>query len=119
MINGTIEQFLDTGWYSEATIFYNGYIYWCEANKDNKTELTTFKVERWRAINNNNETYSSLCDINGEPLGYEEIYTITEKELDLILKKFLTAKIFDGKDFWMVEKDLAWLDEGTPIIEIQ
>ena len=26
MINGNIEQFLDTGWFNEATLFYNGYM---------------------------------------------------------------------------------------------
>ena len=27
MINGHLVQFLDTGWYSEATLYFNGYIY--------------------------------------------------------------------------------------------
>ncbi len=31
MINGNINQFLDTGWFTEATLFLNGYIYWLEA----------------------------------------------------------------------------------------
>lgn len=37
MINGHLVQFLDTGWYSEATLYFNGYIYWCEAQSSNKT----------------------------------------------------------------------------------
>ena len=117
MINGRLEQFLDTGWYSEATIFYKGYIYWCEADTDAKTHMTTFKVEKWKAINEDNEVYHSVCDASGEPVGYEEVYSVTAKQLDIIIKKFLTADIFDGKSFWDVESELAWLEEGDAVIE--
>ena len=30
-------------------------------------------------------------------------------------KNHLTAPVFDGKTFWQVEKDLIWVEEGTPI----
>ncbi len=46
MINGNLEQFLDTGWYSEATLFLNGYIYWCEAQYDEKKQSNTFFVDK-------------------------------------------------------------------------
>ena len=32
---------------------------------------------------------------------------------DALREKFLKAKIWDGKSFWEVEKDLAWLDDGN------
>jgi hypothetical protein len=35
--------------------------------------------------------------------------------LDLIKKQFLEATTFEGKTFWQVEKEIAWLDEGSPI----
>lgn len=31
---------------------------------------------------------------------------------DDVKEQFLKAKIFDGKSFWEVEKELAWYDEG-------
>jgi hypothetical protein len=34
MINGNLDQFLDNGWFSEATLYYNSYIYWLEAQTD-------------------------------------------------------------------------------------
>ncbi len=40
MINGYAEQFLDTGWYSEATLYYNGYIYWHEAQANDKEAIS-------------------------------------------------------------------------------
>ena len=43
MKNGKIEQFLDTGWFSEATLYLNGYTYWCgllvAATMDTKIDL--------------------------------------------------------------------------------
>ena len=42
MINGNLEQFLDTGWFNEATLFYKGYIYWCEAQFDEKKQTNFF-----------------------------------------------------------------------------
>jgi hypothetical protein len=32
-----------------------------------------------------------------------------------IKQQFLTAPVFDGKTFWQVEKDLIWVEEGSPI----
>ena len=63
MINGNLSQFLDTGWYSEETIYFSGY------------------------------------------------------SMDRLNKRFLEASIFDGKTFWQVENKIAWLEEGSPIIE--
>ena len=34
MKNGSLEQFLDTGWYTEAELYYHGYVYWCEGCTD-------------------------------------------------------------------------------------
>ena len=31
------------------------------------------------------------------------------------MQQFLTASVFDGKTFWQVEKDLVWVEEGTPL----
>lgn len=56
MINGYAEQFLDTGWYSEATLYYKGYIYWHEAQTNDKE--TVFFVDRWKAQNEENQYYS-------------------------------------------------------------
>ena len=49
MINGNLSQFLDTGWYSEETIYFSGYIYWCEGDTNPETGISHFWVNRWRA----------------------------------------------------------------------
>ena len=38
MINAKLEQFLDTGWFNEATLYLNGYTYWCEGSWDYSRE---------------------------------------------------------------------------------
>ena len=73
-----------------------------------------FSVHRWRAINKDNKYFHSVCD-NGILLNWACIYEDSDNNLDLIKKRFLEAKIFDGKSFWEVEQELAWLDESSPV----
>lgn len=112
MINGSIEQFLDTGWYSESTLFYNGHIFWHEAQTgDNET---VFFIDRWKAQNENNLYFHSLQETDGT-LCWERILEIHGTDLDKIKKQFLESPVYDGKTFWQVEKEIAWLDEGAPV----
>ncbi len=114
MINGNLDQFLDTGWFNEATLFYNGHLYWCEATIDEKSQKNVFFVERWRAENENNECYHSLLNKDGQ-LDYERIYEDSDIDIELIKKRFLEADIWDGKTFWQIESEIAWLDDGGDV----
>lgn len=114
MINGKLDQFLDTGWHSEATLFLNGYIYWCEGQYDKKSGLTTFFVDKWAAENEDNTFYHSVLESNGT-LKWYRVLEIQDADLDRIKQKFLEAPVFENKSFWQVEKDIAWLDESNPI----
>lgn len=116
MINGKLEQFLDTGWFNEATLYYGGYIYWCEAQFDEGKQVNLFFIDKWQAENENNLYYHSLLE-SDNTLKWERVFEIADSSLDLIKKKFLGAKIFDGKTFWEVEKEIAWLDEGAPKVK--
>ena len=51
MINGNLEQFLDTGWFTDATLFLNGYIYWCESRFDENAKVSNFCVDKWKVQN--------------------------------------------------------------------
>lgn len=113
MKNGRLEQFLDTGWYSEATIFLDGYIYWCEAQSD-KNNLVHFFVDRWAAENEEDMLFHSILNSDGT-LHWSRVFEMKDADLDRIKKCFLEAPIFDGKTFWQVEKMLAWLEEGDPV----
>ena len=45
----------------------------------------------------------------------KRVLEITGDDHDRIKQQFLTAPVFDGKTFWQVEKDLIWVEEGSPI----
>ena len=115
MINGLLDQFLDTGWFTEATLFYNGFIYWCEAQSDLTTNAITFFVDKWAAENENNTYYHSLMEPDGT-LIWERVFEISDTDMDRIKQRFLEAPVFEEKTFWQVERDIAWLDEAQPII---
>lgn len=114
MINADLEQFLDTGWFSEAEIRYKGYICWCEAQTDFETDITTFFVDRWEAINQDNTLYHSILEDDGT-LVRKRIIEIKDKDFDLIKNQFFKAPIFDGKSFREAEPELAWLEDGGNI----
>ncbi len=119
MTKETLTQFLDTGWYTEATLFYNGYIYWFEGCTDFDTDITKFFVARWKAKNEKNKIFFTYCDKKLEPLDYKILYEENNKDLDLIKKHFLTEKMFDGKSFWEVEGELLWLDDSGENIVLE
>lgn len=114
MINGYTDIFLDTGWYMESTIYYNGFIYWCEAQTNSDTGITHFFVDRWKATTSDNILYNEYRN-EGKLVDYSTVYEAYDKDMDVLKKKFIEAPIFDGKSFWQVEKEIAWLDEGEPI----
>lgn len=114
MKNTEVEQFIDTGWYSEATLYLQGYIYWCEAQKDPNSEETHFFVDKWKAENKDNLFYHSVFEKDGT-LEWLRIFEAYDIDLDILKKRFLEAPIFEGKTFWQVKKDILWLEEATSI----
>ena len=115
MINGKLEQFLDTGWYSEAAMFYKGNVYWCEAQKMHNSDEILFFVDRWAATNEDNICYHSLINKDGE-MQWKRVFEASSTDLSRIKRQFLEAPIFEGKTFWQIEREVAWLEEGEAIV---
>lgn len=115
MINGKLSQFLDTGWYMETTLYYNGYVYWLEAVRNKSTGISEFWVDRWKAKCTDNKYYHSYVDENGEPMEVQRVYNTKDADMDYIKKQFLEARIFQGKNFWEIEKKIAWVEEGNEV----
>lgn len=110
MINANLSQFLDTGWFSEATLYYKGYTYWCEGVWDKTKEKPMhFFVYKYPS-EIVNERYTRRSDEKSKDK-YEYIFDIWGYGEDDVKEQFLKAKIFDGKSFWEVEKEIAWYDE--------
>lgn len=112
MINANLEQFLDSGWYSGATLYYEGYTYVCEGwyeNADNNNPMHLV-VYKYKSIICEEKYTKVVCD--GEnTVDFEYIIDKDFKTSAEAKQKFLTSKIFDGKSFWEVESRIAWYDE--------
>jgi len=109
MINGDTEQFLDTGWLSEAEIYYKGHIYWREGG-GNKKEGFIFFIKKWAAENINNMYYKNILSSDGDLTDYDKSFHLEAKSEEELRQKFLKSPVFDGKTFWEVEKELCWLE---------
>ena len=116
MINGDLEIFLDTGWFSEALLFLNGRAYWHEAQYDPETGQSHFFVYTWRAINEDNKYCHAILNRDGT-FDWSYAYEDYDSDSNLIKERFLQAKIYDGKTFWEVESEIAWLDDEDPVYE--
>ena len=93
MINANLEQFLDTGWFSEATLFYKGYIYWCEGGLDPKLNKMYISVYRFPAEIVDNKYFKRLTP--NEPFEYiYEDWGNSEDEVKERLKKQIKKQIF-------------------------
>lgn len=115
MINANLEQFLDTGWLNEATLFYNGHTYWCEGCWDEKNEKPMhFFVYRYKSepfVANDGSKWTKRIIENGDVVDYSIVFDIRGQNEEEVKEQFLKAKIFDGKSFWEIEKEIAWYDE--------
>lgn len=115
MINGDIEKFLDTGWYSESTLYYNGFVYWCEGYTDFDNNKSKFFVDRWEAICDDHKLYHEYRDSEDNLVNYSRVYEDVQPDMDSLKKRFLIAPIFDGKSFWEIQQKLIWVEEGSPV----
>lgn len=94
MINGDAREFIDGLYYGDERFFlYNGKKYFVQGYYDSSTnEKPMLEVYILEPADNNFEWRAFSEDSN---------YPVTE---------FETAKIFDGKTFWEVEKEIEWVD---------
>ncbi len=114
MINANLDTFIDYEWEHGVTLFYNGYIYFCSGGFKPDWKTFSYGVFRQRAENENNLYYREYME-NDKPVDYEKVFEVAG-DYDDVKKKFFSAHIFDGKSFWEVEKEIAWLEQGEPII---
>ncbi|MBQ4513463.1 MAG: hypothetical protein II969_10740 [Anaerolineaceae bacterium] len=111
MINGSLKQFLDTGWYSEAELFYNGYLYWCEGWWNEETSDYSFQVRRWKVEITDETCYRSYRTKDDNLVDYKIVYDVRDKDMEKIKRNFLYANIFEGKAFREVQKEIVWMDD--------
>lgn len=108
MINANLEQFLDTGWFNEATLYLNGFTYWCEGYWDHTKEKPMHFFVRKYPSEIVDGIYTKRID-NGKD--EEVVFDMWGYDEDDVKVAFLKAKIFEDKSFWEVEDVIAWYDE--------
>ena len=111
MKKSELEQFLDTGWHTDATLYYNGRIYWCEGTINPDSNRFEFSVESWEVDVQDDQFFTSKTTSSGELLNYEIVFEIVVDDPSQAKKEFLEARIFEGKTFWEREHELLWLEE--------
>ncbi len=113
MINGDIDQFLDTGWFSEATLYLNGYTYWCEGcwAEETREKPMHFTVQKYKSCVVDDCHTKCYVYENGEAVDFEYVIDDWFYGEDDAKKFFLESKFFEGKTFWEVESTIAWYDE--------
>ena len=110
MINANLSQFLDNGWYNECELYYKGYVYFCEGDVDlsrNTDKLFHFYIYKYPVEIVEDIYYKRKYTNYTDELIYDK-YAHDEYEMKEI---FLSSKIFEGKSFWEVEKEIAWYEE--------
>ena len=110
MINANLSQYLDNGWYNECELYYKGYIYFCQGTNNHVSDPNLhfhFIVYKYKVEIVEEVYYKRLEPYDNDIDVYDE-YASDEYEMK---ERFLQAKIFEGKSFWEVEKELAWYEE--------
>lgn len=96
MKNGDVSEFVDGLYYGDERWFrYNGVKYF---------------IQGWVE----NGQFSLMLDqMEPDPgyIGYAWSQTKPVAQRQEVVDAFLTDKIFDGKTFWEVEKEIIWVDE--------
>lgn len=111
MINANLEQFLDNGWYMEATLYLNGYTYWLEGCWTfEKPDKFHYFIYKYRSIMID-ETHTKRLIVDGDVAEYQELFNEYFDSEEQAKKVFFSLPIFEGKTFWEVEKEIAWYDE--------
>lgn len=91
MINGNASEFIDGLYYGDERFFiYSGNKYFLQGYCENET----FNLELYIIENPDNNF---------------EWHASSQSKYDLV-NKFEKAKIFNGKSFWEVEKEIEWVD---------
>lgn len=96
MIDGNTKEFIDKLSYEDHYIIYNGEKYFfngCQVTKDNQGNIVKVVLEVYDLANNST------------------IFSTSQMSISDCIAEFEKAKIWDGKSFWEVEKEMQWVDE--------
>ena len=92
MKNGNPKEFIDGLYYGDERVFiYNNEKFFIQGYID--SGKSTLFLDRW------------------EPASNDYFWKMAGTDKNYPVKEFLEAKLFNGKTFYEVEKDIEWIDE--------
>ncbi len=95
MIDGNVKDFVDKLSYEDHYVIYDDEKFFfngCQVTKDEKGKIINVVFEIYNL--NRNST----------------IFSTSQKSISDCIAEFEKAKIWNGKSFWEVEKDMQWID---------
>ncbi len=95
MINGNASEFINELIYQDHYANYQGQKYFfngCQCKYDMSGNIVTATLEVYNLTSN------------------EIVFSTTQNNTVQCIDIFENAKIFNGKTFWEVEKDIEWVD---------
>ena len=93
MINGNPHDFMDRIYTGQDTTFvFEQKKYWFQGYTENGVS----HMEIFQYYPETNEDYLWACD---------------SESMEKCMRAFESAKIFSGKSFWEVEREIEWIDE--------
>ena len=96
MIDGNVKDFIDKLSYEDHYVIYGGEKFFfngCQVTKDGQGNTIKVVLEIYNLSNNST------------------IFSTTQTSISDCITEFEKAKIWNGKSFWEVEKDMQWVDE--------
>ena len=95
MIDGNAKDFIDKLSYEDHYVIYDGKKFFfngCQVTKDEKGKIIKVVLE----------IYNLTCN--------STIFSTSRLSISDCITDFENAKIWNGKTFWEVEKDMQWVD---------
>ncbi|MGM9645433.1 MAG: hypothetical protein ACI3XS_01915 [Eubacteriales bacterium] len=95
MINGNASEFIDELTYQDHYVNYRGHNFFfngCQYKRDENGNIITVALEVYNLTTN------------------KTIFSTTKNSTTKCIDAFEKAKIWGGKTFWEVEKDMEWVE---------
>ena len=96
MIDGNVKEFIDKLSYEDHYVIYSGEKFFfngCQVTKDKQGNIVKVVLEIYNLSRNTT------------------IFSTAQRSISNCIAEFEKAKIWNGKSFWEVEKDMQWVDE--------
>ena len=116
MNKNEFDDYLVRGWECGANIFYHGRIYFSQCAYDIAKNNYCFSVFSFKAERHKEHSFSPYMRKGGGYVGEMDHIDQFFETRETAKEYYLSSKIFEGKSFWEIGKNLQWLEDDGPAI---